>query len=171
MFVVSIPVFLRSIVLGSLAFLLLSCNSNGITGKLDFYLEDINQQMLRLSDYRGQWVVVNYWATWCPPCREEIPDLVRLHTENDTVTVIGISEELLDPAKLKAFIKTYAMPYPIIPNFIGRQDKQAQIDLKAHFPLRGLPTTYVVNPEGKLARKIVGPVNFDTLMGIIKPKD
>ncbi|MCK5479770.1 MAG: TlpA family protein disulfide reductase, partial [Gammaproteobacteria bacterium] len=54
----------------------------GIAGKVDFTLPDLEGKSVSLSDFRGKWVIVNYWATWCPPCLEEIPDLVDLYENN-----------------------------------------------------------------------------------------
>lgn len=164
MFNAARPLSLLSIFLLSSVWLT-ACSSH--SQEADFILEDVNQKIVRLSDYRGQWVVLNYWATWCPPCRKEIPDLARLHQEKSNVTVIGIDEELLAPEKLAAFIQTHKIPYPIIPNFVGRQDKEAQKQLKTNFPLRGLPTTYVINPEGNIQHKFEGEVSFDQLSKLI----
>lgn len=110
----------------------------------------------RLSDYRGKWVVVNYWATWCPPCLEELPELVHFHEShrNDDAVVIGINMETLPQAKLAAFVEQNFITYPIAGN--GSNEKMLG-------PVPGLPTTYLLSPEGKLVARQVGPITSDEL--------
>ena len=72
--------------------------------RVEFSLTDMDGKVHTLSDYQGKWVIVNYWATWCPPCLEEIPDLVDLYEENrDTIVVLGIAFEEVDMTNIKAF--------------------------------------------------------------------
>ena len=120
---------------------------------VDFSLEDLNGKMQSLSDYRGKWVIVNFWATWCPPCLEEIPDLVHFHDarkDRDAV-VIGINFEDAAPEQLRAFVDDYLISYPILLN----------PDLGAPAPtmtVGGLPTTYIISPEGELVARQLGPI-------------
>jgi len=75
---------------------------------VDFTLPDPDGHLHRLSDFRGEWVVVNFWATWCSPCLEEIPDLIELASEKEPVpvVVIGIDFEEIETVALKQFIET-----------------------------------------------------------------
>lgn len=104
-----------------------------------------------LSDQRGRWVVVNYWATWCGPCIKEMPELDELHREHAQVEVIGLAFEDTEREELEGFLKRRPVSYPI-----------AQIDVydppKAFQVPRGLPTTHLIAPDGRLARSFLGPV-------------
>ena len=83
---------------------------------VDFTLPDIHGKTHSLSDYRGQWVIVNFWATWCGPCIEEIPELIEVSKLTDPVTpvVIGIDFEEIDIESLLEFIKALKMDYLVL---------------------------------------------------------
>ena len=119
---------------------------------IDFELTGLDGNTYRLSDYRNQqWVVVNYWATWCAPCRKEIPDLSSLHDSRDDVTVLGLAFEELDPEDFRAFLVDYPASYPIllVDTFNPPEDLGAPL---------ALPTTYLINFEGKRVETWLGPV-------------
>ncbi len=131
-----------------------ACNAN--TDSIDFSLPTLDGSTVSLSDYRGQWVVVNYWATWCAPCRKEIPDLSSLHDERDDVTVLGLAFEDAEPQSFINFLVDYPATYPILisdtynpPEHLGAP--------------RALPTTFLVNPEGELIKTFIGPITRDQL--------
>ncbi len=138
----------------------LACSSIAQT-PLEFELPALDGQSHKLSDYRGdQWVVVNYWATWCAPCRKEIPDLSRLHDEREDVTVLGLAFEDLSVSDFEAFLEDYPASYPILmvdtfnpPEAFGA-------------PL-ALPTTHLVNPEGLLVETWLGPVTSEMIVAEI----
>ena len=134
---------------------------------VDLVLKDVNGQEIKLSDYRGKWVVVNYWATWCPPCLEEIPDLVHFHEsrKDKDAVVIGIDYEEISPTRLNKFIEENMMTYPVIP--MRKGDKPESIMLGA---IPGLPTTYLISPEGKLIARNVGPLTSEMIDAFIKKK-
>lgn len=129
---------------------------------IDFELKGLDGDTYRLSDYRSkQWVVVNYWATWCAPCRKEIPDLSTLHDSRDDVTVLGLAFEDLEPADFRAFLADYPASYPILmvdtfnpPEALGA-------------PL-ALPTTYLFNPDGQRVETWLGPVTSTMIIDRIE---
>lgn len=117
----------------------------------DFALPDLDGEPQRLSDYRGKWVVVNYWATWCPPCLEEIPELVEFHDrhkERDAV-VLGINMEQIPLETLRRFVDEHFVSYPVL---VGSPS------MDTIGPVRGLPTTYLVAPDGRVVARQVGGV-------------
>jgi len=133
-----------------------------IAGDIQFTAKDVDGKQYKLSDYKGKWVVVNYWATWCPPCLDEIPELIEFHEQynKDTAVVLGVSYEEVDVKYLKTFIDEYFMSYPVLIGDISRPPPFG--------PLIGLPTTYVISPEGKLVYTQVGGVTKAWLEDAIK---
>lgn len=122
-------------------------------GAEDFTLRDLDGEAHRLSDFRGQWVVVNVWATWCPPCREEIPELIFFHDAHagKDALVLGVNFEELKVDKVRSFLDEYLVSYPILLAEPGREGPLG--------PIKGLPTTYIVSPEGEVVHTRVGSVD------------
>ncbi len=113
-----------------------------------FTLTDTGGRIHRLADYRGKWVLVNFWATWCPPCLEEMPELQKLHETRKDVVVIGIAMEYRDPDYVRRFADDLFITFPIV---LGNARIAAQIG-----QVPGLPTTYLYDPQGRLAAYTVG---------------
>ena|SRR6056297_53350 len=118
---------------------------------IEVELPSLEGEMVRLSDYRGEWVVLNYWATWCAPCRKEIPDLSQLHDDHDDITVLGLAFEDTEPQDFVRFLEDYPASYPILlvdtfnpPESLGAP--------------RALPTTFLVNGSGVVVQTWLGPV-------------
>ncbi|HEY9143000.1 MAG TPA: TlpA disulfide reductase family protein, partial [Arenimonas sp.] len=109
-----------------------------------------------LAQQRGQWVVVNFWATWCKPCLKEIPDLSAFDAARDDVLVIGLAYEEIEAADMRAFLEKHPAGYPIA--LLDVYDPPADFDTP-----RGLPMTYLVDPEGKVAKKYLGPITSQEL--------
>ncbi len=131
--------------------------------RVDFTLPDMQGKPHRLSDYRGQWVLVNYWATWCPPCREELPELEVLHSQSDgKAVVLGVNTEAIDHEELSSFLEEQFLSFPIL--VAGPRPKPAQ----RLGSLQGLPTSFLVAPDGRLAAKTVGPVTADGVRQFIQ---
>lgn len=147
-------------------FVLLVLAVSGVQASSDNYVfKDLEGNPVRISDFRGKWVVVNYWATWCPPCLEEIPELVHFHdTHKDKdAVVIGINMEERDAQSLASFVDDYMVSYPIVP-------MSDDMPLLGNIP--GLPTTYLLDPSGKTAAVQVGQVTqemIETFMAKYKP--
>jgi len=132
--------------------------------QVNFELQDVHNQSHQLSDYQGQWVVVNFWASWCSPCIREIPELNRFHQQyhKHGVTVIGINFEELSVEQLKQAIGEFRIDYPVL--------RIGGVPLVPFEPLKGLPSTFVVSPEGRLVKSWLGPVNEDVLKAYVLPK-
>ncbi len=126
----------------------------------DFALTDLSGQPQSLAAYRGKWVVVNFWATWCPPCLEELPELAMFHEfhhEKDAV-VLGMNSEGLPPERLRRFVADFEVGYPII---------QVEETLPGFGRISALPTTFLFDPEGRLVARKVGQVTMQGLEKVI----
>jgi len=128
------------------ALLLLIVSMNSALAEGELVLTDMQGQQHRLSDYRGKWVLINYWATWCPPCLEEVPDLVMLYDQrkDKDLMVIGVAQQYKSSQEVAAFADDMLMSYPIV---LGTKSVNDQIG-----PSEILPTTYIYNPHGKLVK-------------------
>lgn len=129
----------------------------------EFVFKDMQGGVQRLSDYKGKWVLVNFWATWCPPCLEEIPDLVEMHNARKAsdFVVIGIAmSSSMD--SVNAFAKQMEISYPIV---FGDEKTAAQIG-----KVVALPTSYLYDPTGKLVSYQAGMVTRADIEAFIRSK-
>ena len=127
---------------------------------VDFSLQQLGGEEVALADYRGDWVVVNYWATWCAPCRKEIPELSELHRERDDLTVLGLAYEELDDAEFFEFLEDFDVSYPIL-----------KVDVYAPPEPFGapkvLPTTIILDKQGRAVKAFLGPVTGEAIEAYI----
>lgn len=127
-----------------------------------FSLKDLDSKKVSLSDFRGKVVLINFFATWCPPCRMEIPELVKIYHQNKKkgLVVLGISlDTQVVPFMLKSFAKQMKIPYPIL---IGTEE------IVEKFQVSGVPTTFVITKEGKPYKRFDGLVPNEFLEGALK---
>ena len=115
-------------------------------------VETLDGATFDLAAHRGQWVVVNYWATWCSPCLKEMPELSALDAMREHVTVIGLAYEDNTPEAMRAFLEQHPVVYPVA--LVDVYNPPADFDTP-----RGLPLTYLIAPDGRIARKYSGPVS------------
>jgi thiol-disulfide isomerase/thioredoxin len=128
-----------------------------------FSLVDSTGKTHTLAQYKGKWVLVNFWATWCPPCLEEIPDLNALHeNKKNNLVVLGVAMDYKDPKTVLQFADQLMVSYPII---LGDSKTVAQIGA-----LTGLPTTYLYNPQGKMVAYNVGALTRQAVESYISKK-
>jgi thiol-disulfide isomerase/thioredoxin len=115
-----------------------------------------------LSRYQGKWLVVNYWATWCPPCIVEMPELQSFHDQHvdSDAMVIGINAEDIGQQRLQTFLEDYFITYPV---FMAGPTQQSELGL-----IPGLPTTFLVTPDGQVVARQVGAVTREMIEQFIQ---
>ena len=134
-----------------LAFLLSQCakEEKGPSLAPEFSLKTLTGEEFSLAKNKGKTLLIDFWATWCAPCRESIPHLVHLHKtyRGQGFEVVGLSMDKGDPKTVEQFVRSLDIPYPIA---------IAPDDIARAYGVNGLPTTILIDKEGKIREKIVG---------------
>lgn len=134
----------------------------------DFRLKTLEGKEIKLSDFRGKIVIVDFWATWCPPCRKGIPDLISLQEEyKKDLVVIGISLDQQNTIKdLKPFIENYKINYPVV---LG--DEKV---VKDYGGINAIPTSFIIDQKGNIVDSHIGlvpkTVYADQIKSLLKKK-
>lgn len=110
----------------------------------NFSLQDINGKLVNLEDFRGKPILLNFWATWCEACKEELPSMQRLYDtlSSQGVEVVAIAIDRKNFDRIKNYAKEYKLTFPVL------WDPDQKV--RRHYYIMGLPTTYLIGPEGKL---------------------
>ena len=128
----------------------------------DFALQNLQGETIKLSDFRGKKVVINFWTTWCPPCQDEIPELQAFYDEfirdHPDVVLIGLNltKEDYGETHIKQFIKDIDMTFPNVLDPDG--------DAQKKYGIMTIPTTFIVDEQGKVLQKILGPITKERLI-------
>jgi thiol-disulfide isomerase/thioredoxin len=139
--------------------LLLTCASVAASAA-DFSFKDLQGKTHRLADYKGKWVLINFWATWCPPCLHEIPELLSLQSSRKDIQVIGLAMDSGTAKVVAAFAKKQGITYPVV---MSDRKIQSQIG-----DIEGLPTSFLYNPQGKQVSYKVGEITRESIETYIK---
>lgn len=127
----------------------------GDVNYFDFSLKDINGKQVNLKDYQGKVIMLNFWATWCPPCRKEMPSMEVLYNKlkgrNFEMLAVNVQE---DANTVKDFIIKNKYTFPVL------VDPKAEAAVK--YQARSIPTTYIIDTKGKLAGGFIGAKEWDT---------
>ncbi len=127
----------------------------------DFSLKSPNGKTIKLSDYKGKIVIIDFWATWCPPCRKGIPDLISLQKEfGKDIVVIGISVDKESKMEVPMFIQKQGINYPIV--FAN------ETVVTKYGGISGIPTSFIVDQKGTIVDSHVGLVNKSVYVNKIK---
>jgi thiol-disulfide isomerase/thioredoxin len=125
--------------------------------------ETLDGKVLKPSDYKGKWVIVNYWAGWCHSCFEEVPDLNAFQKSHSNVIILGVNFDHATASQQRVFIRQMGMNFPSL-----KHDPINQLNIA---PIEGLPTSIIISPEGKPMRAFVGKLDVDTLNQVIGNKE
>jgi peroxiredoxin len=124
----------------------------------DFELKNLNGQTVRLSDFKGQKVMLNFWASWCPPCKVEIPEMQKFYQDDrNKITVLAIN---IDPqSDIKGLVKKMKVHFPIL---LDEGEKVAKA-----YQIISIPTTYFIDEKGIIKRKHIGAMSEEKIMEIV----
>jgi len=142
-----------------------ACDAEG-RAKYDFVLKNEYNVPVKMTDFKGKVVVLNFWATWCGPCKVEIPSFVELYSKykDKGLVIVGVSIDD-SPEQLQSFMKEYRMNYPVL------QMKPEVEDFWG--PFYGYPTTFVIARDGSICTKHLGPITKDQgeqeIKGLLSP--
>lgn len=123
----------------------------------DFQLDTLSGETIQLSDYRGQRVMLNFWATWCPPCRAEMPDMERFYQEQD-VEILAVNLTLTEttPIDVVEFIDDFGLTFTI------PMDEQQEVSNL--YEIRPVPTTFMIDSNGIIQQKALGALNYEQMV-------
>lgn len=123
----------------------------------DFKLETLEGETLQLSDFRGEPVMINFWATWCPPCRQEMPDMERFYQEHDPVIFsVNLTDEELNTKQVKNFLQELELTFPVL------LDKEGEVSTL--YRIQPIPMTYMVDAEGIIQFKSFGALSYQLMV-------
>jgi len=144
----------------TLPVLLLQAAYAGEDAPVNFTLQRLHGEAVSLEQLRGRWVMLNYWATWCAPCRKEIPELSALNTAREDIIVLGLAFEDTDIESFDTFLEEFHVSYPVL-----------LVDVYAppepFGAPRVLPTSILLNPEGYPVKTFLGPVTREDIESFI----
>ena len=134
-----------------------STASQAVTSAIDFELTDLAGKQVKLSDYRGKVVLVNFWATWCGPCQYEIPIFVELKRKfhKRGLEVIGISMDEGSQQQMVEFVRQYEINYPVVMGAFAKLDAFGQIS--------GLPTSFIIDRNGRIHSRHQGLLGLNEI--------
>ncbi|MFC7370108.1 peroxiredoxin family protein [Fictibacillus iocasae] len=128
----------------------------------NFTLKNLEGQTVSLKDYRGKKVILNFWATWCPPCREEMPDMQKFYSENQDkdmeILAVNLTHAEKDKKAIGEFADQYEVSFPIL---LDRKGETVNL-----FKAVSIPTTYFIDSEGTVQKVHIGPVTNHILQDI-----
>jgi peroxiredoxin len=123
----------------------------------DFQLDTLTGDTVKLSDFRGSRVMINFWATWCPPCRAEMPDMEEFHQDKDIVILaVNLSDTEKSVEDVEQFTDDFKLTFPIL--------MDTNLDVANLYAIQPIPTTYMVDSNGIISYRAFGAMNYDLMV-------
>ncbi|GAB3800334.1 peroxiredoxin family protein [Virgibacillus kimchii] len=130
----------------------------------DFELTTLDGETVLLSDYRGKRVMLNFWATWCPPCRAEMPDMQKLYEEEDiAILAVNMTESESNEEVVADFVDDFELTFPIL------MDQQS--DVMEMYQIQAYPTSYMIDSSGEIQFIALGAMNHDQMLQQLEMMD
>lgn len=122
----------------------------------DFELSTLNNEIVKLSDFKGKPVMLNFWATWCPPCRAEMPDFQKLYDDHDVhVLAINLFITEDDVGNVERFVDQFELTFPVVLDESGEVAKM--------YKIQPIPTSYIIDEHGLVQNKVIGALNYELM--------
>src|SRR5690606_9773304 len=123
----------------------------------DFEIETLEGKNVSLSDFRGKPVMLNFWATWCPPCRQEMPDMEEFHKENDVVVIaVNLLDTEMNQDAVKKFVDEFGLTFDVGLDGDG--------EVSVQYRINPIPTTFMIDSNGIIQHKSYGAMNYDAMV-------
>ncbi|WP_096274572.1 peroxiredoxin family protein [Paucisalibacillus globulus] len=123
----------------------------------DFQLDTLTGDTVKLSDFRGSRVMINFWSTWCPPCRAEMPDMEEFHQDKDIVILaVNLSDTEKSVEDVEKFTDDFKLTFPIL--------MDTNLDVANLYAIQPIPTTYMVDSNGIISYRAFGAMNYDLMV-------
>ncbi|SEQ84037.1 Peroxiredoxin [Virgibacillus subterraneus] len=123
----------------------------------DFELTTLKGKTVKLSDFRGKRVLVNFWATWCPPCRAEMPDMEKFHQNKDiTILAINLTETESTKSDVSDFVEKFELTFPIL--------MDETVEVANQYQIQPIPTSYMIDSNGVIQFKALGAMNYELMV-------
>lgn len=132
----------------------------------DFDIETLDGETVQLSDFRGKKVLLNFWATWCSPCREEIPDMQTYHEEEDegVILAVNLTETETNEEEVREFLEDFDVTFTVL------MDEESKVST-IYDAYDGLPTSYFIDSEGKIHNKTFGAIDYELIQSQFEEMD
>lgn len=124
----------------------------------NFELTTLDGETVSLHDYRGKKVFINFWATWCPPCRAEMPDMEKLYKSREDIEILAVNLTSSEQNEevVGEFVEDFGLTFPIL------MDRNA--DVSTMFQVSAYPTSYMIDSEGRIQSVVIGAMNYDLML-------
>ncbi|HLQ73611.1 MAG TPA: TlpA disulfide reductase family protein [Bacillota bacterium] len=130
----------------------------------DFELETLDGETAKLSDFVGEKVIVNFWASWCGPCRAEIPDMQKLYETHDVeILAVNLTETETNTDNITEFVDEFGMTFPVL---LDESSVAATL-----YQIKPIPTTYLIDSNGKVHNKAFGALNYEQMVQQVEVMD